>query len=219
MKETVALIVFVSIAAFACFLIVRKRIGIPVAVVLLGFSLLAGWGIANYDWIRTARWQVPGIPEYRQQIETVRENAVQEYCGELEGRKAEIGLLMSGIEDAQRKTESQLKELQALMASVKKSSEDLKAEEQKVTELKQQEEHAREQITAIQKGSSELALLMTKVTWLLVEAKTSTGSKRSEEATKQLLDGLDEVVALVLSDPAERAKFVSGVVDSLPPQE
>ncbi len=219
MKEIFALVVFAILVLSTCILAVGKKIGTAMTAVLLVFSVMAGLVIANYDWLKTARWEVPGILDYKAQIAAIKEEGVREYLKDLENQRSEVKLAMSNVEEARSKAESQVKQLQSMMASIEKANDELKAQQQKITELTQQEERAGEQIAAIQKASSELALLITKVTWLQIEAKVSTGDKRSEAATKQLLDGLDDIVAVVLSDPQERTKFTSEVTGSLPPQE
>jgi len=219
MKEVVALCVLLAFGVGTARLAIGKKIGIALTVVFLAFSIFSGLAIANYDWIRKARWEVPDILGIREQIAEVGNQAVQGLNAEIEGRQGELGKLLSDLEEMGRRVDSQKKELESLLADAVKVSEAARGQEQAVKELNRQAEKAREQMASIHRASCDLALSLAKVTWLQMEAKDSSGTKRGEAAAQRTLDGLDEVVGLVLGDPDQRERFVAEVMDSLPPKK
>ncbi len=44
------------------YLTLRKQLTTVLTVVLLVFSLVTGLAIANYDLLRNAKWEIPGLP-------------------------------------------------------------------------------------------------------------------------------------------------------------
>lgn len=217
MKEFAALFVLLAFALSTARLAVKKKIGIALTVVFLTFSIVAGLAVANYDWIRSARWEVPDILGFRSQIAEVKNEAVKQLTADIESRQGALDTLLSELEETRRKVDSQKKELDDLLADIKTTSETARSQEQASKEFIRQAERARDQMASIHRASCDLALSLAKTTWLEIEARKSAGSKRGEAAAQRTLDGLDEIVGLVIGDPDQREKFVSEVMDSLPP--
>jgi len=76
----------------------------------------------------------------------------------------------------------------------------------------------REQAAAIYRASGELALVLARVIYLQSETKDSQG-RSVQAALQQVMDGLDEIVNIVLEEPEERARFVSEVLNSVEKKE
>jgi archaellum component FlaC len=205
MRETVALLVFLAIAGPAILLAIKKRIGNPLTVILLVFSLISGWGIANYDWVKKVQFQPPGLSDFQKQVAEIKQGAVDELKKEAEDGKESFKRLASSVELTGALVEKRKNEIDGLADAMNKSGEEMKAQEEKI-----------EKINA---NFSELALLLTKVAWLQFQALGEPQSNRARAATQKIMDSLDEIVAAVIPDPQARAQFVSNLFNSLPAQQ
>jgi septal ring factor EnvC (AmiA/AmiB activator) len=217
MKLLVGLAVFFMMAGFTFYLAGTQRIHALVTAVLLSFSLLSGFVIANYDWLERLRFEVPGLQLYEDRVLRIREEAIQELRGEVERRKKELSDLMAEHADLTGRLESQKKNIEAVLDSTRSFENELKEKEQALKDIAARAELARDHMVAVQGRTSELALLLTRITWLQFQAANQQSPERAEAAVKQIMDGLDEIVGLVITDPQARNEFVSGVMGSLPP--
>jgi hypothetical protein len=220
MKEMIGLAVLLTFAGTAIFLSVRGQIGSSLTAFILLFSLLAGWTTANYDWVARVRWEVPGLDSLRsaassarQQTEVEKATALEEIAKE-EKRSIEALVLATG--EAQQKVGTRLKELQSLLDSIEKSQETVQQLERKINEDNTKNAQLRDQVMAIHAASCDLALSLTRVMWLHLQAKGGGDSERAKAAVQRVLDGLDDVVNLIIVEPEARSKFVSEVLETLP---
>lgn len=212
MKEILGLVVFLLLTGTAVWMAVSRRVSNGFAAGVLVFALVSGWTIANYDWIRTAKWEIPGAADALKRISEARDATLAEIRKESQDRKNALDSLASGVIESSEKVALQRKEIDAIM-------EDLKAREQKITALSEKIGQSVEQAAALQRASSDLSLLMTKAIWLQTEAKDEYGEDRAQVAMEELLNQLDEVVKLAITDADARAKFTSSVMNSLPPRQ
>lgn len=230
MKEIVGLLAFMVISGSTITLAVMKRTGNALTAILLLFALLSGWGIANYDWIRNLQWQVPGFDVFQEQVLTTKEDAVGDICREVEAQKVSIGLLLSNAtrthEDFLSKATQtqedlgiQKDSLESLLIVIDDLEKSMRAQEQKAMELNDKAEKMQRQLIALHQASSELALLLTRVTWLQFEARDEYGVERAQAAVQKIMDELDVIVGLVLTDPKARKNFIAEVTQSLPPRQ
>ncbi|MCE5242196.1 MAG: hypothetical protein ABFD98_19810 [Syntrophobacteraceae bacterium] len=212
MKEILGLIVFLTLTGAAVWLAVSRRTSNVFSAMVLAFSLVSGWAVANYDWIRTAKWEIPGATETLKRVSEAGTASVAEIRRESEERKLALDALSAEVREAGEKIVVQRKGIDSLV-------EELKAKEQKIAALSEKAGQAADQSASLQRNSADLALMITKVIWLLVEAKDEYGAERAEKATDELLNQLDEVVRVAIPDPDARAKFTSSVMNSLPPRQ
>ncbi len=219
MKLLVALAVFFMMAGFTFYLAGTQRIHAFVTAVLLTFSLLSGFVIANYDWLEGMRFEVPGLQLYQDQVRKIREEATQELRGEVEKQKRDLSNLLAEHADLTTRLEAQKKSIEAVLDSTRSLENELKEKEQALKDLAARAEQARDHMVAVQGQSSELALMLTRIIWLQFQAANQQTPERAEAAVRQIMDGLDEIVGLVIADPQARSEFVSGVMGSLPPPQ
>lgn len=219
MKLLVGLTVFFLMTGFTFYLAGTQRIHAFVTGVLLTFSLFSGFVIANYDWLERLRFEVPGLQTYQEQVVKIRESAAQELRNEAEQQKKEILDLLAEHEALTSRLESQKSRMDALLESIRSAETELQGREQVLKEMVARGEQTRDQVVAVQNASSELALMLTRMIWLHVQAANQQGPERMEAAVKQLMDGLDAMVGLVIPDQQARSEFISGVMSSLPPAQ
>jgi len=216
MKEIIGLLVFFTIAGSAVVLAVSKRTGNTLTAILLLFSMASGWGISNYDWIQTIEWQVPGLEVFQNQVQFIKEEAVEDLCNEVEVQKASIDMLLFNAEKTHEEMAARKEAMESLLAAVSRLEESIRAQEEEARELNDKAQKMEGQLVAIHHASSELALLLTRVIWLQFEARDEYGAEHAQAAVQKVMDGLDEIVNLVIVDPKARKDFIKGVMSSIP---
>jgi septal ring factor EnvC (AmiA/AmiB activator) len=217
MKVLVGLSVFFLMSGLTFFLAGTQRIHAFVTSVMLVFSLLSGFVIANYDWLERLRFEVPGLQIFEDEVARIREDVAKDIRLETERQKTELASLAAHQEELSARLESQKKSMEALLESIHSAERELKDREQMVKEGIARVEQTRDQIVAIRNESAELALMLTKLIWLQSQADGRPDPERAEAALRQVMDGLDAVVGLVIPDPQARSEFITGVMSSLPP--
>jgi hypothetical protein len=218
-KETLALLVFLPIVSLTIYLAVKKHIGNVLTAVLLAFSLLVGLAIANYDFIAKARWEFPGFSLFRDEVSQVRTEALHDLQRDLENQRQAIKVSISDLNATNERLDAGIKYAEALLESIKKAEERLKIEEFTLKEQGLKSDRTAEQATAVYRAVSELALLLTKVTWLQLQARDESDARRRDVAVRQVMDQLDLIVDLVIEDPDAKSAFVDNVMGSLPPRK
>jgi hypothetical protein len=218
-KEIIALLVFLPIVGLTVYLAVKKQIGSALTAVLLVFSLVAGLTIANYDLIGRVRWEIPGFSFFQNQVDQVKNQAMEELQTEAENQRQAFRTVIADLNGTSEKLDAGIKYAEALLESVKKAEERLRVQEMALKEQGVKSDQAAEQATAVYRAVAELALLFTKVTWLQLQARDESDVKRRDTAVRQVMDQLDLIVDLVIEDPDVRSQFVDNVMGSLPRQK
>jgi hypothetical protein len=219
MKEIVALTVFLLVCSSTIFLAVKKQIGSGLTAVFLVFSLFAGLAIANYDLLREVKWEVPGLALFRNEVDQVKEQALEELRYEAQSQKLTIQANIGDLNATSEKLDTGIKYAEALLESIKKAEEKLKVQELNLKEQTARVDQAAERGAAIYGASADLALLLTKTIWLQFQARDDTDVKRRDLAVRQVMDQLDVIVGAVIEDPAVRSEFIDSVMRSLPPRQ
>ena len=219
MREIIGLMVFLTIAGSAITLSVKKWTGNALTAILLIFSLAAGWGIVNYDWIQKLEWQVPGLEPFERRVLSIKEDAVGEMFREIEIQKESVNRLVSHAKEVHEDLGVRKESLQSLLDTITKLEDVIKDQEQKARELSDKAQKMQDQLVAVHRASSELALLLTRVTWLNLEARDEYGIERAQAAVQRIMDELDQIVDLVIVDPGAKEEFISDVKNSLPPRQ
>jgi hypothetical protein len=217
-KESIALLIFLAIVGLTLYLTVKRRINTTLTAVLLVFSLLTGLAVANYDLVRQVKWEVPGLSLFRSQVNWIKDQTLEELQKEAELQRQTIRPLLNDLNGTSEKVDAGIKYAEALLDSIKRAEERQKKEELAFKEQGLKIEQATEQVAALSRGLSELALLFTKVTWLQLQTRDDSDVKRRETAVRQVMDQLDAIVDLVIEDPELRSEFVNSVMGSLPPR-
>ena len=68
----------------------------------------------------------------------------------------------------------------------------------------------------LNRANKDLALLLTKMTWLQATTKNEIGTPRAMAALKEIGDELVRLLAIAIPDPAERNVWVQRLITSLP---
>ena len=199
MKEIMGLVVFLSFGAIVLYLGVTRMINATFTVFLLLVFLGAGFVIANYDVIN---FRIKGLgvelEAFKKEIAVVKEQAVAELQAELAKQRESVTLLIANANDTRERIEEEKEKLETLTA---------------------QSLQTKERIEALNEASSELALLLSKITWLQTVTKSEFGTERSRIATEQMLEDLDRLLVIIIPNAQEREEWIRQLTESLPPRE
>lgn len=210
-KETVAILFGVCVTIFTLYLIVTKQIDAKISAVLLIFALIGGLGIANYDIIKRIKWKDIELETYERKVQDIKEGALHEIEREVINHKESISLLIANLNDTREKIDAQRKAVKLLVEKISQ-------QEQRLQYLANKADSTKNRIEILHKASSDLALLLTKITWLQVETKSEFGTNRAQKAIEQILNDLNRIVAVVIPDTQERSRWVGELQSSLPPR-
>ncbi len=217
-KESIALLIFLAMVGLTLYLTLRKQLTTVLTVVLLVFSLVTGLAIANYDLLRNAKWEIPGLSLFRGQVNWIKDQAREDLQKEADQHRQALKALIADLNGTSEKIDAGIKYAEALLESLKKAEERMKKEDFALKEQGLKIEQTTQQAAAFSRALSDLALLFTRVTWLQLQARDETDAKRRDAAVRQVMDHLDEIVDLVIEDPDARSEFVNSVMGSLPPE-
>lgn len=201
MRETIALAILLLSAASTLVLAAKKRIGTGIAVALVCSALIAGWLVSHPDWLNAL-----GIGDIFRGGSNQKEG---------EGGAKRPPLTMADIPAL---LEKQQKALDALAESNGIMREKLNAGDQQLKELQETLEQVKREAASLQSRSSELALMLTRIVWLQLEALDDPNGERADMAVQRILDEMDAILTLAIEDPAARARFVDDVKKALPPK-
>ena len=216
--ESVALLVFLAMVGLTLYLTLKRQLTTTLTVVLLLFSLLTGLAIANHDLLRKMKWEIPGLPLFRGQVNWIKDQALQDLQREADLQRQTLKPLIADLNATSEKIDAGIKYAEALLESIKKAEERMRKEEFALKEQGLKSEQTTQQAAAFSRALSELALLFTRATWLQLQAREESDVKRRDAAVRQVMDQLDAIVDLVIEDPEARSEFVNSVMGSLPPE-
>jgi len=212
MKQTIALLFGICVTIFTLHLIVTKRIDSKISVVLLIFALIGGFVIANYDIIKKMKWRDLELETYERKVHDIKVDALEEIEQEVSNHKQSIAMFIANLNDTREKIDAQKKAVESL---IKKISH----QEQSLQDIASKADKTKDRIEILNKASSDLALLLIKITWLQIETKNEFGTERVRKATEQILKELNEIVSIVIPDPQEKSRWIQELQSSLPPRK
>lgn len=201
MKESIILSILLLFAVSALILAAKRRISNGIAVALVCSALIAGWFVSHRDWLNFL-----GIA------------GILRSGGDLKNEVGGGKKPMPTMADISALLEKQQKTIDALSESNSAIHEKLNASDQQVKELQENLEQAKREVAALQTRSSELALMLTRIIWLQLEALDDSDGERAGMAVQKILDEMDSITTLAIEDPAARARFVDDVKKALPPK-
>ena len=96
---------------------------------------------------------------------------------------------------------------------------ELAIQKEEVENLSKHAEKTKGEIGDLFKSSSDLALLITKVSWLQLQTKNEFGTERAQRAIKNINDDLNEIIKVVIPNEENRNKWINELQSSLPPRK
>ena len=212
MKEIIALLVFILVAAITIYLSVTKQITIRLTITFLVFAIFSGLAVANYDFLKKMKWKDFEIETFERKVQSVKEIALEEIHKEIDSQKESIKLLISNANNIQEKIEVQ-KQI------IKKTQEEIDDQKSNLESLNTRAESTERRIQTLHKASSDLALLLTKITWLHLETKSEFGTDRAKTAINQINVELNKIIQAIFPEQGERNAWILELKNSLRPRK
>lgn len=209
MKEIVALLFLICIVVVTLYLATTLQIDLKAATIFFGVAIVGGFVIANYDFVKKFKWKGLELETFRGEVASVKKEALDEIRIEVATQQDAVKLLIANANDIREKIEIQKVAVESLLDRAQ-------AAEDRLTKVASGVEESRRRIEQLHRASSDLALLLTKITWLQVETKSEFGTERATLAIQQMLADLNRVVGVVIPDEGERTKWIQQLKQSLP---
>lgn len=216
MKAIVALLFLVSIVVITLHLTTKKQIGVLVAVLFFCVAILGGLAIANYDFIKTLKWNGLEIQTFRGEVDSIKGEALASIRAEVESQKASIRLLITNANDLRTALDAEKAAVESLLEKSKAAEQRLTSLDQHVSQVAAQIAESQRRVEELHKASDDLALLLAQITWLQIETKNEFGTERATAALNKIVDGLNRVVVVVIPEANARSRWIQQLTNSLP---
>jgi len=216
MKEVIALIVFLALVIFTFYLTLSHKIDTKITIVFLIFSIISGFIISNYDIIKKLKWKGFELETFKQDVSEIKSKALKEIREDVDDQKQSIKLLITSANDTRSNLDIQIRIVESLIDKVKVTEESIKKQAINVNKLNLRAEKTKQQISILHNASTELALLLTKITWLQLETKSEFGTDRAQKAMDDIFEDLNKIIAVVIPNGQDRAKWINDLQSSLP---
>jgi energy-coupling factor transporter transmembrane protein EcfT len=216
MKELIAFLVFFCISCISIYLLVIKKIDSKILIVLLVFAIISGFTIANYDIIKKVKFGSTlgsiEVETAKKEIFETKETALKEISSEVKGHEESIRLLISNANDTKDKIENLIK----IATDLENNIEEQKRE---IIEINKFTENTKKEIETLNTASAQIALILVRATYFTIETKSEFGTSRAEKAIQEIMNDLNKILPMVISDNEERAKWIKDLQNVLPPRK
>ena len=217
MKEVIGLLVFICFSVVAIYFAVIKKIEIKFLIIILIFSVTAGYVIANHDAIERFKWGPLELESAKREISAAKESALSDIDKEIQNQKESIKLLMSNMNETKGEVYNQKESLNKLIETA--TTLQLKIEDQKnqIIKLNESAEKTKENIEGLNSAAKEIVLIHVRATYLSMITKNEFGTERAQRAIQEVLSDLNKILSIVFPDSQERSAWVEQLQSTLPP--
>lgn len=219
MQPLIACFIFIAIAASAIYWAVTKRIGLGLTTILLCFSILSGFMVANFDLVRKLRWGNIEVETAKREITEAKESAIKEIVTEVKEQKESIKLLISNANDTREKIEKQKEALNDVIRKASDLQNKIEEQKKKIVELNQSAEKTKGEVEKLNLASAQIALILVRATYFTIETKSEFGTDRATKAIQEVLNDLNKILPMVILDGKERADWIKKLQATLPPRK
>ncbi len=214
MKLIIALLVFICVASTTIYLSVTKKIVLKLTLILLGFSIISGFVIANYDVIKKFKWL--DVVEVETAINTIKDSAIKEIKSEIDTQKESIKLLISNANATSDKVKKQKDSLNDLIKIAEVLKNTIEKQKSDISQLNSDTEKAKKEIKVLNIAAGRIALMSVRATYLMMETKNEFGGKRVKKAIDEILKTINIVLPMVIPDKQKRAEWINNLKNILP---
>ncbi|MCJ7647246.1 MAG: hypothetical protein MUP85_01410 [Candidatus Lokiarchaeota archaeon] len=216
MKEIIALLVFISLVVITIYLSVTKAIDIKLTIALLCFAIISGFAISNYDIIQKFKWGDLEVETAKREISGIKEEAIKEIQEEVDDQKESIKFLINNANDTRDKIEAQKESLQKVIDKAQELQSHIEKQKQQISELNNVGLNTKTEIEKLNKASAQIALILIRTTYFFIETKSEFGTERATMAINEILNDLNKILPMVISNPVERRKWINDLQNKLP---
>lgn len=217
MKEIIGLLVFICIAIVTIYLSVAKRIDYKITLVLLLFSILAGFTVANYDIIKRFKWGDFELETAISKIEGVKNCAIQKIKGEVRTQKESMELVIRDANSIAIEIKKQKKEVNNVVKTAKALQNKIEERKKEIISLNEETEKTKKELVNLNLAAQQTALTLIKTTYLTLSTKNELGSSpRLKKVTQEIENDINRILPMVISDNIERSQWINDLKNILP---
>jgi len=216
MKLTIGLLAFICISAISIHLAVIKKIDYGLTIILLCFSIAAGFVIANYDIIKNMEFGKLKLEMAKKEILDVKESAISDIREEIVLQKNSINLLIRDANNSSKKLESQKNDIDELIKLTEKAEREIEARREEIIFLNTDTNKARQEIIELNDTAKKIAQIFMRTAYLVMETKNEFGGPRDKKARQEIFNDLNKLLPMIIKNPDDRAKWVSELQNLLP---
>ncbi len=214
MKLIIALLVFICVASTTIYLSFTKKIELKLTLILLGFSIISGFVIANYDVIK--KFKYGDIIEVETAINTIKDSAIKEIKSEIDTQKESIKLLISNANATSDKVKKQKASLNGLIKIAEALNNTIEKQKSDISQLNSDTEKAKKEIEVLNIAAGKIALILVRATYFMIETKHEFGTQRAKKAIDEILKDINIVLPMVIPDTQKRAEWINNLKNTLP---
>lgn len=217
MKEIIGLLVFICIAIVAIYLSVAKRIDYKLTLVLLLFSILAGFTVANYDIIKRLKWGDFELETAKKELEGVKNYAIQEIKGEVKTQKESMELVIRDANSIAIEIKKQKKEVNSVVKTAKALQNKIEERKKEIISLNEETERTKKELVNLNLAAQQTALTLIKTTYLTLSTKNEIGSSpRLKKVTQEIENDINRILPMVIPNNIERSQWINNLKNILP---
>lgn len=219
MKEITGLLVFICIAVITIYLSVAKRIDCKLTLVLLLFSILAGFAVANYDIIKRLKWGDFELETAKKELSEVKDSAIKDIKEEVKNQKESLELVIRDANSTSKEIKEQKKEVNNLIKTAEALQSKIEERKKEIISLNKETEKTKEELTNLNLAAQQIALTLIKTTYLTLSTKNELGSSpRLKKVTQEIENDINRILPMVIPGNRERSQWVNDLKNILPPR-
>lgn len=185
-------------------------------MILLCFSIVSGFMIANYDLVTKLSWGSIGVETAKREITEAKESAIREIAAEVKEQKESIRLLISNANDTRERMEKQKEALNDVIRKASDLQNKIEEQKKRIVELNQSAEKTKKEIENLNLAAAQIALILVRATYFTIETKSEFGTDRATKAIQEVLSDLNKILPMVIPDERERADWIKRLQTTLP---
>ena len=218
MKEIIAIFVFLSVSGVTFYFAIKGKIKVGLTLTFLVFAIASGICISNYDTILQLKLENK-LGSFKVEIEKVKDTALEEIESAIAEQRESINLLITNANNTKDEIENQNKSLTKLIKTATELKNEIETQKNNIIELNSDAENTKNEIKKLNLASAQIALLLVKATYFTLKTKNEFGTDRAEVAIKEIEDGLNKILPMVIPNERERQFWVKKLKNTLPPKK
>ena len=216
MKEIIGLLIFIIITSLTIYFIINKKLEAKYVTILLLFSIVAGFTIANYNSIFRMKFGELELETAKKEIITIKDSALQEISREIDEQKESIKFLITNANDTREKLELQNNAVLSVIEAAKELQTKINNQKDRIFELNDDAEKTKKEIEALNQASAQIALILVRATYFTLETKSEFGTDRAQAAIQEMLNDLNTILPMVIPNENERNSWIQRLQNTLP---
>ena len=216
MKEIVALLFLVGFSVPTVWLALKGKAKGPIATIVLSFSIIGAFMIANYDIIQKVSGAGFEVETAKRELSDTKNEAIAAIKKDVDLQKESIRALISSANETEMNIQQQKQSLDEIVKVANDLKSNIETQRKAFASLNSDATKTKEEIARLNQASAEIALVLVKATYLTLETKSEFGTDRSKKAIETIFADLNALLPRVIPSEAGRAEYIKSLQDLLP---